>query len=175
MDTRSTADSTPLVAIIMGSANDAEPLKACHGTLIALSIPVMARVISAHRTPNETADFAKGAHNQGLEVIIAAAGASAALPGVVAAHSHLPVIGVPLNATSLGGLDALFSIAQMPGGVPVATMGIGPAGAKNAALFAARLLALKYPPIKENLILFLQNQHREAQKRLLEDPFISAR
>lgn len=172
MNTNAITDNRPLVAIIMGSANDAEVMGVCRTTLAALGINSMARVMSAHRTPQETADFAINAENQGLEVIIAAAGASAALPGVIAAHTQLPVVGVPLNATSLGGLDALLAISQMPGGVPVATMAIGAPGAKNAALYAARILALKYPQIKDQVGRFFAGQHQEARARTTIDPFI---
>jgi 5-(carboxyamino)imidazole ribonucleotide mutase len=162
-----------LIAIIMGSKTDAQPMSACQELLVTLEIPFIARIISAHRTPDETRDFAKTAHEQGIEVIIAGAGAAAALPGTIAAHTHLPVIGVPLNTTSLGGLDALLAIVQMPAGIPVATMAIGEAGAKNAALFAVRILACHHPLIKQRLELYIKNMHAAAQKNLHINPFSS--
>lgn len=141
----------PLVAIVMGSMSDKEALMPAKEILDRLEIPLMSRVISAHRTPQECSNFAMQAEKNGLKVIIAGAGAAAALPGTIAAHTLLPVIGVPLNATPLLGLDALFAIAQMPGSTPVATMAIGPAGAKNAGLLAARILSLMDPNIKARL------------------------
>ncbi len=142
---------TTLVAIVMGSKSDMPVMQKTIDLLTQLEIGHEVRVLSAHRTPDLTLEYAATAAGRGIEVIIAGAGAAAALPGLVAAKTHLPVIGVPLNATPLMGLDALFSIVQMPGGVPVATMAIGEAGAKNAAVFAARILALKYADIAERL------------------------
>lgn len=167
----SSSSMSPLVAILMGSASDAKPLMPCKEILCSLEIPFEARVISAHRTPDETRDYAKGAIDRGIDVIIAGAGASAALPGTVAAHTSLPVIGVPLNATPLNGLDALFAIAQMPGGVPVATMAIGEAGAKNAGLFAARLLALKHEDIRRRLLQLMNATYLKARENIEVDPF----
>ncbi len=149
--------SPALVAIIMGSASDKEALLPAKEIFDRLEIPFCSRIISAHRSPDECADFAKQAESKGIKVIIAGAGAAAALPGALSAHTLLPVIGVPLNATPLGGLDALLSIAQMPGSTPVATMAIGPAGAKNAGLLAVRILSLVEPKIKERL------QHYQSQ------------
>jgi 5-(carboxyamino)imidazole ribonucleotide mutase len=161
-----------LVAIVMGSKSDAEIMRSCKQVLDVLEIPCEARVLSAHRTPDEMSSWAKNAVNQGVEVLIAGAGASAALPGAVAAHTLLPVIGVPLNATSLHGMDALLAIAQMPFGVPVATMAIGEPGAKNAALMAARILALKYPHIEARLKRYAQKVYETARENSLVDAFL---
>jgi 5-(carboxyamino)imidazole ribonucleotide mutase len=162
---------SPLVAIIMGSKTDAMPMKPCRDILTELEIPFKAHIISAHRTPEETKEFARGAEANGIEVIIAGAGASAALPGAVAAHSLLPVIGVPLNTTSVGGLDALLAIAQMPGGIPVATMAIGEAGAKNAALLAIRSLAARHPFVKQRLEAYSRTMHETAKRNTQIDPW----
>lgn len=132
----------PLVGIIMGSRSDFEVMSNACDTLHALGVPFEARVVSAHRTPRWMAEYATSAEARGLQVIIAGAGGAAHLPGMVAAHTLLPVLGVPVAATGLNGLDALLSIAQMPGGVPVGTLAIGKAGARNAALLAAAILAL---------------------------------
>lgn len=171
MDFVSIPEPKTLVAIVMGSKTDAAQLNPCREILNALEIPFSAQIISAHRTPDETRDFAKHAHLKNIEVIIAGAGASAALPGTVAAHTHLPVIGVPLNTTSLGGLDALLAIAQMPGGVPVACTAIGEAGAKNAALFAVRILAAKHEVIRQRLDLYMKNTYLKAKENIGVDPF----
>jgi len=132
--------NNPLVGIVMGSQSDAEVMMECASILQKLEIPFESRVCSAHRNPDDTIAYAKSAQSRGLKVLIGGAGAAAALPGLLAACTSLPVIGVPLSGTSLQGIDALLSIAQMPGGVPVATMAIGKAGAKNAAWFASRIL-----------------------------------
>lgn len=161
----------PLVAILMGSKTDAGPLKACRDVLTEFEIPFVAHIISAHRTPEETKGFAQSAQDKGIEVIIAGAGASAALPGCVAAHTLLPVIGVPLNTTSLGGLDALLAIAQMPGGVPVATTAIGEAGAKNAALLAIRILAGKHAQIRMRLKSYTGKVYELAKQNTQIDPW----
>jgi len=134
------------VLIMIGSTSDSEYAEACQNRLNEFDIESVIEVSSAHRQPDRTDELAGGAVEQGFEVIICMAGMAAALPGVVAARTKLPVIGVPLPA-SLNGLDSLLSIAQMPSGVPVGTMGIGKAGAKNAANLAARILAIKYPEI----------------------------
>ncbi len=131
----------PRVGVIMGSISDLETMRAASTTLDELEVPHEMRVVSAHRTPDLLFDYAATAAARGLRVIIAGAGGAAHLPGMTAAKTHLPVIGVPVRGSSLGGLDALLSIAQMPAGVPVATMAIG--NAANAALFAARILALE--------------------------------
>ena len=133
---------TPLVGIVMGSQSDWPTMQATADTLTDLGIPYEARVLSAHRVPEETAEWAAGAADRGIRVLIAAAGGAAALPGVVAAKTLLPVIGVPMEGWALQGLDALLSIVQMPPGIPVGTMSIGKPGATNAALYAAHILAL---------------------------------
>jgi len=148
----------PQIGIIMGSKSDLEVMNQGAEILKELEIPYEIKILSAHRTPDLTLQYAENAASKGLEIIIAGAGAAAALPGVIAAKTWLPVIGVPLAATSLGGLDALLSIAQMPGGVPVATVAIGSAGAKNAALLAARILALKNESIRTRLQVWIKNQ-----------------
>jgi phosphoribosylaminoimidazole carboxylase PurE protein len=132
----------PQVAVLMGSESDRDIMNNTAGTLEKYGIDYDMVVTSAHRTPDDTREYARTAEERGIKVIIAGAGAAAHLPGAVAAHTRLPVIGVPLAATSLGGLDALLSIVQMPKGVPVATMAIGKAGAINAAILAAQILAL---------------------------------
>ena len=132
----------PQVAVLMGSESDRDIMQNTAETLEKYGIEYEMVVASAHRTPDKTREYARTAEERGIKVIIAGAGAAAHLPGAVAAHTRLPVIGVPLSATSLGGLDALLSIVQMPKGVPVATMAIGKAGAINAAILAAQILAL---------------------------------
>ncbi len=143
----------PKVLIIVGSKSDLEFAEKCREQLEALSIQGDIEVSSAHRHPDKTAELATKAADRGYEVIVAMAGLAAALPGVVAAHSNLPVIGVPLPA-ALGGLDSLLSTVQMPPGIPVATMAIGAPGSKNAAVLAARILALKYPEVRTGLESF---------------------
>ena len=133
----------PLVGVIMGSKSDWETISRTSDLLEALGIPHECTVVSAHRTPDWMADYAKTAASRGLEVIIAAAGGAAHLPGMVAAHTPLPVLGVPIRSSMLNGIDSLLSIVQMPAGVPVGTLAIGPPGAANAALFAAAILGIK--------------------------------
>ena len=137
------------VAIIMGSNSDWPILEPAEKTLKEFGVEVEVVVASAHRTPDVVHEFAAGARERGVEVIIAAAGAAAHLGGVIAAYTTVPVIGIPINATPLGGMDALLSFVQMPSGIPVATMAIN--GAKNAALFAVQILATKYPELVEKL------------------------
>lgn len=139
----------PLVGVIMGSRSDWDTMKHTVDTLESLGIRTEVRALSAHRTPHEVGEWAEGAEGRGLEVIVAAAGGAAHLAGVVAAHTTLPVLGVPMKAWSLDGLDSLLSTVQMPRGVPVGTLAIGKAGAVNAALLAAQILGNKYPEIKE--------------------------
>ncbi|HOP06871.1 MAG TPA: 5-(carboxyamino)imidazole ribonucleotide mutase [candidate division Zixibacteria bacterium] len=143
------------VLIVIGSKSDADYAEKCKQQLEAFGIDSSVEISSAHRHPTRTAELAAAAEADGFDVIIAMAGLAAALPGVVAAHSNLPVIGVPLPA-ALGGIDSLLSIVQMPPGIPVATMGIGSPGAKNAAVMAARILALKYPQVAQAIA-----KHRE--------------
>lgn len=147
-----------LVAIVIGSASDEEAMAGCGETLERLGIEYEQHVMSAHRTPDRVAQFARGAAGAGIEVVIAAAGGAAALPGVCAAYTPLPVIGVPLASSALGGIDALHSIVQMPPGVPVATMAVGAWGARNAAVFAARILALKHEGVRAALAAFQEEQ-----------------
>jgi 5-(carboxyamino)imidazole ribonucleotide mutase len=150
--------SSSLVAVIMGSASDWETMSGCVKTLDELNIPNEAHVLSAHRTPDATAKFAREAADRGVRVMIAAAGGAAHLAGVIAAHTWLPVLGVPIQSTALHGLDSLLSTAQMPGGIPVGTLAIGPAGAKNAALLAAAILATFDEKIRQNLQAFRKKQ-----------------
>ncbi len=152
----------PLVGIIMGSKTDLEYMSAASEALAELDIASEVRILSAHRTPDAVAEYASSAHQRGLEVLIAGAGGAAHLPGVVAANTLLPVIGVPIPSTSLNGMDSLLSIVQMPRGIPVATMAIGKAGAANAGLFAAAMLALKYPAVHERLAAFRAKRRKEA-------------
>ena len=151
----------PSVAIIMGSQSDWETMKFSEEVLIKLNIPFVTKIISAHRTPDRMNNFAKKAQEQSIQVIIAGAGGAAHLPGMVASHSNLPVIGVPIQSSVLNGLDSLLSIVQMPGGVPVATMSIGKAGAINAAVYAAKILSLSNNKIKKNLTNWLSSQSDE--------------
>ncbi len=141
------SDAKPKVAILMGSKSDAEPMKGCGETLAALGIDYEERVISAHRQPERLAAYVQAAPQSGVELFICAAGMAAALPGVVAAHTTAPVIGVPLASGALNGVDALYAIVQMPPGVPVATVAIG--GARNAAYLAAQMLGLKHTAVRE--------------------------
>ena len=141
----------PLVGIIMGSDSDLPLMQEALKILDAFAIAYEVHIASAHRTPARTSQFSKTARDRGIEVIIAGAGWAAHLAGVIAAETTLPVIGVPIDSSSLKGLDALLSMVQMPGGIPVATMTIGKAGAKNAALFATQILALKYPELQQKL------------------------
>jgi len=146
----------PLVGVVIGSKTDEPLIQPTLDILNELGISYELSVISAHRTPEKTQEYGKTAQKRGLEVIIAAAGAAAALPGVLASWTVLPVIGIPLPTSELKGIDALYSIVQMPGGVPVACMAVGSAGAKNAALMAARILGLKHEEIRRAL-----EQHRQ--------------
>mgnify|MGYP001359341688 FL=1 len=148
----------PLVALIMGSQSDWETMKFSEEILIELQIPFITKIISAHRTPNRMIDFAKQAENNSIQVVIAGAGGAAHLPGMVASHSNLPVIGVPIQSSALKGMDSLLSIVQMPGGVPVATMSIGKAGAINASIYAAKILSLSNSNISSLLKKWLSNQ-----------------
>lgn len=139
----------PLVGVVMGSKSDSELMEATQKTLTELGIDHEVNIISCHRTPEKARQYALSARERGLEVIIAAAGYAAHLPGVLAGWGTLPVIGVPLPGSALNGVDALYSIVQMPAGIPVACMAIGSVGAKNAAYLAAEILGLKYDSIKE--------------------------
>lgn len=146
------------ITIIMGSASDGEAMKAATDVLEELGIENESLVISAHRTPERHLKFVENAETEGVEVIIAAAGMAAHLAGVTAAHTTLPVLGVPMPGGIMGGLDALLSTVQMPGGIPVATFAVGRAGAKNAALFAAAILAGKDPVVRRALAEYRERQ-----------------
>lgn len=153
-----------LVGVIMGSVSDWETMRHAHDLLQQFGVPHECRVVSAHRTPEEMAEYAKSAEARGLEVVIAGAGGAAHLPGMVAAQTLVPVLGVPVESRALSGQDSLLSIVQMPAGVPVGTLAIGEAGAKNAALLALAILANTRPALREKL-----RAYREAQtKSVLE-------
>jgi 5-(carboxyamino)imidazole ribonucleotide mutase len=141
----------PLVGVIMGSTSDYEHMQHARATLEELGVPHEVRIVSAHRTPDWMFEYASTAEARGLVVIIAAAGGAAHLPGMVAAKTLLPVLGVPIPATLLNGADALLSIVQMPAGVPVGTLAIGKPGAINAAILAAEIVAIAHPPVRERL------------------------
>ncbi len=161
------------VAVIMGSDSDWKVMQSCVEQLEALGLTAEVRVLSAHRTPGDVTEFVQSAEEQGIEVFIAAAGMSAALAGTVAAHTNRPVIGVPVDSGGLGGLDALLSTVQMPPGVPVAGMAIGKPGARNAAILAAQILALKDDSVASALTAFKKKQAeevREKDRRLRQGP-----
>ena len=155
----------PVIGIIMGSQSDWPTLKAAADMLDALGVGYETRIVSAHRTPDRMADYAKGAGERGLKAIIAGVGGAAHLPGMVASMTTLPVLGVPVQSRALKGLDSLLSIAQMPGGVPVATFAIGEAGAKNAALHAAAILGLSDVGVKTRLNRWRAKQTRSVAKK----------
>jgi 5-(carboxyamino)imidazole ribonucleotide mutase len=148
----------PLIGVIMGSTSDWETMRHAVETLEEFGVPHEAKVVSAHRTPELMAEYAQTAEAQGLQVIIAGAGGAAHLPGMVAAQTVLPVLGVPVQSRTLNGLDSLLSIVQMPGGVPVGTLAIGKAGAKNAALLAIAILGNQHPEFRQKLHQFRQSQ-----------------
>jgi 5-(carboxyamino)imidazole ribonucleotide mutase len=148
----------PLVGIIMGSKSDWETMQNASDILTQFKIPHEVEVVSAHRTPNKLFDYAEKAESRGIEVIIAGAGGAAHLPGMTAAKTELPVLGVPVQSKALNGMDSLLSIAQMPAGIPVGTMAIGVAGATNAGLLAASILGNKYPAIKKSLKEYRKKQ-----------------
>ena len=155
--------NSPLVGIIMGSDSDWPTMEAAYQVCREFNIPCEVRVVSAHRTPDDMARYAKTAHKRGLRVIIAGAGGAAHLPGMVASHTPLPVIGVPVESKSLKGLDSLLSIVQMPGGIPVATVAIG--GAKNAGLLAVSILGTGNAAIRAQVIQFKQKLARQSRQR----------
>jgi 5-(carboxyamino)imidazole ribonucleotide mutase len=152
------SSEAPLVGVVMGSKSDWETMARTSETLSALGVPHECRIVSAHRTPDSMAEYAKSSEARGLELIVAAAGGAAHLPGMIAAHTVLPVIGVPIKSSILNGVDSLLSIVQMPAGVPVATLAIGNAGAVNAALLAASMLGAKHPEIRERLRAWRKDQ-----------------
>jgi 5-(carboxyamino)imidazole ribonucleotide mutase len=167
---KSAPGAKPLVGVIMGSQSDWPIMRHTTETLTALGIPNEARIISAHRTPKRLDDYAGGAMTRGLKIIVAAAGGAAHLAGVTAALTPLPVLGVPMQSASLGGLDSLLSMVQMPAGVPVGTLAIGRAGAVNAALFAAAILALSDKKIAGNLTRWRERQTANAPVTPSDDP-----
>ena len=148
----------PLVGVIMGSRSDWETMRHAAETLERLDVPFETRVVSAHRTPDLLFEYAATARDRGLAVLVAGAGGAAHLPGMVAAKTSLPVLGVPVQSRALNGLDSLLSIAQMPAGIPVGTLAIGPAGATNAALLAASILAVSDPAVRMALDGFRADQ-----------------
>jgi 5-(carboxyamino)imidazole ribonucleotide mutase len=150
----------PLVGIIMGSKSDWDTMRHADEVLASFGVEHECRVVSAHRTPDWMREYATSAESRGLEVLIAGAGGAAHLPGMVAAHTTLPVLGVPVESATLKGLDSLLSIVQMPGGVPVATLAIGKAGATNAGLLAVSILATSRPELRAKLV-----QHRDALRQ----------
>ena len=161
------ADAGALVAVIMGSKSDWDTMRQADELLSSFGVPHECRVLSAHRTPKETADYVAQAESRGIEVVIAAAGGAAHLAGVCAAHTLLPVLGVPMESAALKGMDSLLSTVQMPGGIPVGTLAIGPAGARNAALLAIAILANKRPEQREKLRSFRAEQSRKVLRETL--------
>jgi 5-(carboxyamino)imidazole ribonucleotide mutase len=157
-----------VVAIIMGSKSDWATMKAAADVLTEFDVPHETKIVSAHRTPDLLFEFAKSAESRGIEVVIAGAGGAAHLPGMCASQTILPVLGVPVESRALKGLDSLLSIAQMPAGVPVGTLAIGEAGAKNAALLAVAMLANSRPELKTKLRKFRSNQTRTVLKTKLK-------
>jgi 5-(carboxyamino)imidazole ribonucleotide mutase len=160
--------SAPLVAVIMGSKSDWETMRHAAETLARFEVAHECLIVSAHRTPLRLAEFARDAAGRGIQVIIAGAGGAAHLPGMCAAQTSLPVLGVPVQSQALSGLDSLLSIVQMPAGVPVGTLAIGKAGATNAALLAVAILALTRPPLRARLDAFRQEQAEAVLRTELE-------
>jgi 5-(carboxyamino)imidazole ribonucleotide mutase len=161
------ADEAPLVGIIMGSQSDWETMRHAADLLKELGVPHETRVVSAHRTPDRLYGYAREAAGRGLKVIVAGAGGAAHLPGMVAAQTVLPVIGVPVQSAALNGLDSLLSIVQMPRGVPVATVAIGAAGAANAGLLAIAILATSRPEVRARLVTFRENAAADVRAQKL--------
>ena len=159
--------NAPLVAVIMGSSSDWETMKHAVDVLERFGVAHERHIVSAHRTPVWMAEFASSAEARGIEVIVAGAGGAAHLPGMVAAHSLLPVLGVPVQSAALQGLDSLLSIVQMPGGVPVATLAIGKAGATNAGLLAVAILSNSRPELRERLRRFREEQTQKVREERL--------
>jgi 5-(carboxyamino)imidazole ribonucleotide mutase len=151
-------EARPLVAVLMGSKSDWETMRHASEALAEFGVPHESRAMSAHRTPKAVAEYSETAEARGIEVIIAGAGGAAHLAGVIAAHTTMPVLGVPIESKALKGLDSLLSTVQMPGGIPVGTLAIGTAGAKNAALLAVSILANSRPELKEKLKRFREQQ-----------------
>ena len=156
------SNDKPLVGVIMGSASDSDVMQSCIDVLEEFEVPHEVRVLSAHRTPDLTREYAVSAADRGIELIIAGAGLAAHLAGFMAAYTSLPVIGVPIDSSPFWGVDSLLSMVQMPPGIPVATVAVGTTGAKNAAVLAAQILALKYPQFAEKLSDYRKNLARKA-------------
>ncbi|MBA2737853.1 MAG: 5-(carboxyamino)imidazole ribonucleotide mutase [Pyrinomonadaceae bacterium] len=161
-------DENPLVSIIMGSTSDWETMKNAADILTEFDVSHEIKVVSAHRTPDLLFEFAKSAESRGIEIIIAGAGGAAHLPGMCASQTILPVLGVPVQSKALSGMDSLLSIVQMPAGIPVGTLAIGAAGAKNAALLAVSILANSRPKLREKLREFRQRQTKDVLESSLE-------
>jgi 5-(carboxyamino)imidazole ribonucleotide mutase len=161
------AAANPLVAILMGSKSDWNVMSQADELLSQFGVPHECRVLSAHRTPAETSEYVSQAESRGIEVIIAAAGGAAHLAGVCAAHTIVPVLGVPMESASLKGLDSLLSTVQMPAGIPVGTLAIGPAGARNAALLAIAILANNRPELREKVRQFRADQRQKVLRETL--------
>jgi 5-(carboxyamino)imidazole ribonucleotide mutase len=161
-------DEKPLVGVIMGSRSDWETMTNASKTLAEFGVPHETRIVSAHRTPKLLAEYSTGAAERGLEVIIAGAGGAAHLPGMTAAYTVLPVLGVPIESKALKGLDSMLSIVQMPAGIPVGTLAIGKAGAINAALLAVSILANSRPELREKLRMFREKQTAKVLKDTLQ-------
>jgi len=164
----STPNTAPLVAILLGSKSDWEAMQHAAETLARFGVPHECRVLSAHRTPRQTTEYVSSAESRGMEVIIAAAGGAAHLAGVAAAHTVLPVLGVPMKGWAFDGLDALLSTVQMPAGIPVGTLAVGKAGAINAALLAVAILATSRPDLREKLRRFREEQAAKVLAETLE-------
>ena len=165
----SEAQVSPLVAVIMGSTSDWETMRHAADVLRRFDVPHECRVVSAHRTPELMSEFAAAAEGRGIEVVIAGAGGAAHLPGMVAAQTTVPVLGVPVESRVLRGVDSLLSIVQMPAGVPVGTLAIGQAGATNAALLAVAILANTRAPLRERLRQFRREQNAKVREAALEE------
>lgn len=161
------AETKPLVAVLMGSKSDWDTMRQTDEMLTRFDVPHECRVLSAHRTPAETAEYVSQAEERGIEVVIAAAGGAAHLAGVCAAHTLLPVLGVPMESASLKGMDSLLSTVQMPAGIPVGTLAIGPAGARNAGLLAIAILANRRPELRDRLRQFRAEQSARVLRETL--------
>jgi phosphoribosylaminoimidazole carboxylase PurE protein len=159
------SEEKTLVGLVMGSISDADVMRGCEEILAEMGISHEVRVLSAHRTPEHTREYAESASDRGLEVLIAGAGWAAHLAGFIAAHTTLPVIGVPIDSSPLSGMDALLSTVQMPPGIPVATVSIGKGGARNAAVLAAQILALKYPSIARKVKHYREGIKKKAMEK----------
>jgi len=165
--TSDTTQNHPIVAVLMGSKSDWETMSHADATLTEFGVPHECQVMSAHRTPQLASEFAAGAADRGIQIIIAAAGGAAHLAGVIAAHTTLPVLGVPMKSDALNGMDSLLSTVQMPAGIPVATLAIGKPGAINAALFAVAILATTNSDLAEKLKAFRERQEQKVRSATL--------